>query len=288
MIRSLVVVTAVAVSAPPLLAQTRPQFEVASVKPSADQLQSGTAAIGVHISGSQVRIAFTSLKDVIVYAYGVLPAQVTGPDWMATERFDISAKLPDGSSAAQAREMMQSLLADRFELKVHHESRELPVFALVAAKGRFTLTPRADAGAPPSDATNVVAGGSANGAAVDLGDGASFSLANNQVVATKLTMPLLANVLTRFMDRPVLDQTAIPGAFDFTLTLTPDEYNITLLRTAANAGVTLPPQAMRALDYASGNPLGPSLEKIGLSLDSRRAPLDVIVVDSVRKTPTED
>jgi uncharacterized protein (TIGR03435 family) len=288
MIRPALLVAAALAAVPVVVAaQIPPRFEVSSIKPSADQSQSEAGAIGVHISGSQARITYMSIKDYIMTAYGVRAAQVSGPDWMAQQRFDIAAKLPDGSSATQVNEMLQSLLADRFELKIHHEMREFPVYVLVK-KNAFALTPVADAGAASSTTRNVVAGGGANGVVVDLGEGASFQLANNQMVATNVSMVNVANVLTRFVDRPVLDETGLPGAYNFVLNLTPDEYNLTLLRTAVNAGVVLPPQALRGLDTAPGNVLGPSMEKIGLSLDSRRAPLDVIVVDSVRKTPTDD
>jgi uncharacterized protein (TIGR03435 family) len=98
----------------------------------------------------------------------------------------------------------------------------------------------------------------------------------------------VAETLTRFMDRPVVDQTGLTKTYDLTLDLTPEEYNAVLLRSAVNAGVPLPPQAMRFLDTASPDTLSASLSRVGLSLDGRRAPLEVIVVDSVSRTPTEN
>src|SRR6266850_1831642 len=107
--------------------QTRPEFEVASIRPSSEQTTQ--VNVGLKISGSQVRLIYLSLKDYIGMAYRVRPSQVTGPDWIAQERFDIAAKLPDGSSSDLVPEMLQALLADRFQLKFHRDAKEFPVFA---------------------------------------------------------------------------------------------------------------------------------------------------------------
>src|SRR5688500_12271485 len=91
-----------------VLAQPRPQFEVASIRPSAEQQNQVT--VGVSINGSQVRISYWSLKDYIAMAYGLRPDQVAGPDWLGQTRFDIAAKLPDGASPNDVEKMMQTLL----------------------------------------------------------------------------------------------------------------------------------------------------------------------------------
>ena len=90
------------------------------------------------------------------------------------------------------------------------------------------------------------------------------------------------------MDRPVVDSTGLNGQYDFSLQLTPEDRTALLVRSAINAGITLPPQAMRALDSGSNASLTTSLEKLGLTFQSSKAPLDVIVIDSVQKTPTEN
>ncbi len=116
-----------AVSAAALVASTNmlvraqtpasPAFEVASVRPSPEQLgPAAYASVGVHISGSQVRISYLALRDYLSIAYRLPVGQVEGPDWIAQARFDIAAKLPDGSSSSQVPEMLQALLADRFLL----------------------------------------------------------------------------------------------------------------------------------------------------------------------------
>jgi uncharacterized protein (TIGR03435 family) len=101
-------------------------------------------------------------------------------------------------------------------------------------------------------------------------------------------MPSFAEGLRRFMDRPVIDQTGLTKAYDFTLTFTPEDYNAMMIRSALSAGVVLPPQALRALDYSSGDSLFSAVEALGLKLDRRKAPLEVVVVDQMEKTPTEN
>ncbi len=269
--------------------QARPEFEVASIRPSSEQTTQ--VNVGLHISGSQVRIAYMSLKDYIGIAYRVRTGQIAGPDWIAQERFDIAAKIPDGALSDQVPEMLQTLLADRFQLKIHRDSKEFPVYALAVAKSGLKLQESATSAGAATDSpaiVNVTASGSGAGIAADLGGGSFFSLANNRIEIKKMTMTALANILTRFLDRAVVDMTGLTGTYDLTLDLTPEDYVAMLIRSALNAGVVLPPQALRALDGASGDPLSSPLQKFGLAFESRKASLDVIVVDSMQKTPTEN
>src|SRR5450755_4174789 len=96
------------------------EFEVASVRPAAPAGQE-KVALGFHLDGSHVNIASFTLRDLMVRAYGVKPAQVSGPDWIFMERFDVKATLPAGSTTNDIPEMLQTLLADRFKLKIHRE-----------------------------------------------------------------------------------------------------------------------------------------------------------------------
>jgi uncharacterized protein (TIGR03435 family) len=270
-----------------LVAQDRPQFEVASIRPSAEQLQ--TATVNIRISGSQVRIVNGSLKDYVARAYRVRPYQVEGPDWITQERFDISAKLPDGATADQVPDMLQSLLAQRFELKTHRIAKDFPVFALAAGKGGTMLQKSAEPdGSAQPGTINVTGSGSAAGVGIDLGGGSSVTLSDNRLVMKRVTMTQVAEGLTRLAAQPIVDMTRVDGSFDLTLELAPEDYNATLIRAAVNQGVILPPQALRALDAGSANPFSAPLQKYGLTLESRRAPLDVIVVDSMRRTPMEN
>src|SRR5438045_1319916 len=112
----------------------RPEFEVASIKPSPQQAPN-QAAVGIHIDGAQFRSSFFALKDYLGVAYRVRTNQITAPDWASTDKFDIAAKIPAGVKTDQIPEMLQTLLEDRFQLKAHRETKELPVYALVPAKG---------------------------------------------------------------------------------------------------------------------------------------------------------
>ena len=91
----------------------------------------------------------------------------------------------------------------------------------------------------------------------------------------------VADTLTRFFDRPVIDATGLKGTYDLTLDLAPEDYGALMVRSALNAGVVLPPQALRLLDAASGDPLSGPLRKLGLTFDARKAPLDIIVVEEI-------
>src|SRR5579863_8656814 len=123
-----------------VFAQTapRPQFEVASIRPSPTSVEQ-TGGVGLHFDGAQVRIDHLTLKDYIVIAYKTKISQISGPDWISSDRFDIAARLPAGSSQSQVLEMLQTLLEDRFQLKIHREKREFPVYALVLGKGPLKL-----------------------------------------------------------------------------------------------------------------------------------------------------
>jgi len=266
-------------------AQSPPAFEVASIRPSAQGPDASVAA-GVRITGSQIRIAGLSLRDYVSMAYRLPPSQVVAPEWMAVERFDIIGNLPAGATREQVPDLMRALLEARFEMKVHREQREFPIYAMVVDKAGLKLKESADVAAPDSTAVIVGGSGSAAGVNIDLGNGTSFSLANNKIEARKITMAQLADTLTRFADRKVLDATALTGRYDLDVELTPEEYQATLIRSAVNAGVVLPPQALRLLDTGPANPLGPAVQKTGLAFESRKAPLDVAIVDATLKAPT--
>ena len=279
---------AVTLASVSLYAQSSPQFEVASIRPSAEQ-PVNSAGAGVHIAGPVVRIVALPLREYIAIAYSVRATQVIGPEWLAQTRFDVSANMPAGTSGDQFRPMLQALLADRFQIKLHRESREFPVYALAVAKGGLKVKPvAADANVPASGGVDVSGSGSGQGISLSLGGGTSFSLASNTLEAKQITMAQLADSLTRFADRTVIDRTGVTERYDIKVTLTPEEYQATLIRSAINAGIVLDPRAARLLDTAPGNPLNGPLEQAGLTLEQVKAPLDVIVVDSAARTPTEN
>jgi uncharacterized protein (TIGR03435 family) len=246
--------------------------------------------VGVHVDGAQVSITYFSLKDYIRVAYQIKDYQVLGPDWITSERFDIAAKIPAGASRDQVPDMLKALLEERFKMKTHMDSKEFPVYALIAAKGGFKLkeTPaEAEAeGAGAAPPVNVTASGSQRGVSVNLGRGSYFAFADNKLEAKKMTMAAFSDTLARFMDRPVVDMTELKGNYDITLNFTQEDYTAMLIRSAIAAGVVLPPQALRALEFGSGDSLASALQLVGLKLDARKAPLPVLIVDKIEKTPT--
>ena len=216
---------------------------------------------------------------------------VSGPDWTASERFDISATLPTGSTPAQLPEMLQALLADRFHLKLHKEKKEFPVYVLLPGKGPLKLKespPDPDADKDePKGTTNVAATGSEAGVNVNLGHGSSYSFVPNRFEVRKLTMAVFTTQLERYVDRPIVDMTGLTGQYDFALDFTPDDYRAMLMRVAISAGVSLPPEAMRMLDNVSiGGALSDAVQQVGLKVEARKAPLDVLVIDDALKAPT--
>src|SRR5580658_6488641 len=114
----------------------RPEFDVASVKPSVESANpAANISRGLHIDGAMVSVNGMTLKWYIHYAYTAKESQVSGPDWLSSERVDIVAKLPAGATRDQIPAMMQALLADRFKLTMHRDSKEFPVYALIVGKG---------------------------------------------------------------------------------------------------------------------------------------------------------
>ncbi len=276
-------------SGPLAFSQSRLEFEVASIR-SFSPSTNDVVTAGLHIDGSQVSFNSFSLKDYVSFAYRMKINQVVGPDWIAGERFNIVAKMVEGASTDKVPEMMQNLLADRFEIKTHKDKKEFTVYALLVDKGGLKLTE----GPPDPElfgekgTANVAAGGSGQGVAINFGKGSYFTLGATQLEVKKLPMQMFADMLTRFLDRPVVDMTETKGTFDLTLDLSQEDRNAMLIRSAIAAGVSLPAPVLRAIDLSSGDSLTNALQKVGLRLDSRKAPLDVIVVDSMRKTPTEN
>jgi uncharacterized protein (TIGR03435 family) len=273
-----------------LLAQS-PQFEVASVRPFAPG--PGQVAAGLHFDGAQVRGVGLSLRDYLATAYRFKATLISGPDWTATERYDIQATLPDGGTKAQVPEMLQALLADRFEVKLHKEKKEFSIFALVLAKGPsklIELPPDLNADKkndePVGMANVATIAAVGNGVSVMYARGASFSVGNNRIEVVKLPLWVFCRNLERYSDRQIVDMTGLTGSYTFGVDVTPEVYQAMMLRSAVLRGAKLPPEAQTLLDSSSPSAIGDALEQMGLKLEQRKAPLDTIVIDSALKTPT--
>src|SRR5581483_8954428 len=274
------------------LAQTgssQVEFEVASINPS-ETITAGAnkpVNIGIHVDGAQWHANSFTLKDYIYIAYGVKPYQVICPDWAATDRWNISAKVPAGYGRDKTPEMLQALLAERFGLKMHHDKKEFPVLGLVVSKKEKLKESAAESDEEKTAAAKgpveVAGTGSSRGVNVNYGHGSYVSFADNKLEAKKLSMVVLADWLGRFLDRPVVDMTGLPGNYDYKLEITEEEYHVMMIRSAIAAGVTLPPEAVRMVAGATDESLYSALGSYGLKLEPRKAPLDVIVVDHLNE-----
>ena len=312
------------------LAQTAPTFEVATIKPAAplDRMKMAAAIqagqmpkIGPHVDRSRAEYTFMSLKDLISLAYQVKPYQITGPDWIASQRFDIVAKMPAGASKDDAPKMLQALLEERFKLAVHRDTQEHPVLALVVGKKgpkmKESLEPPQpiDENAPlkPGEMnTDTAEGpvrvtvGKAGSATVNMGmkgvlsykmDPATQSL---HMEGSKVTMAGFADMLSKLSQitgaggRQVVDMTGLKGSYEVAL----DFSLADLMNIARAAGVDIPAAAGRAAPGASpaaaaSDPGGSlslfeAVQALGLKLEQRKAMVDQFVIDHVEKNPTEN
>jgi uncharacterized protein (TIGR03435 family) len=250
---------------PPTSPAMTPVFEVATVK--LDKSGSGGAHTGWRngTNGTTFTAINVQLKNLIQYqAFGISgPRILGGPKWMDSERFDIEAKmdsavaaqlqkLPHDQGVQQMQMMFQQLLADRFQLKTHWETRELPVYALVVAKGGPTLEKTKDP-------------------AMGLGTSAG----NGQLQANSATLADIAQVMTQEasdeLGRVVIDKTGIDGKYDIRLKWTPD----------FGAGSASGPESSAAPPSAGPSIFTAVQEQLGLKLESAKGPVQVLVIDSV-------
>lgn len=262
------------------------KFEVASIRPSPDGPPAPGAA-GVHISQQQVRFSYLSLRDYIGIAYRVPVQLVSGPEWINSARFDVSATFPAGATPEHFPQLVQSLLRDRFHLQAHRESRESPIYVLEVSRGGLKIA------AVPEEALqegpfSVTSSGDANGVAADLGQGSSLVVNSTRFEARKVTMATLVETLGRFVDRTIVDQTKLEGRYTVGFDIRSEDYGPMMVRAAVNAGIPMPPQALAMLDGASAGSVFDGLKALGLSLEPRRGPLEMLVVDSIDRTPTEN
>ena len=304
----------------PAAAPATPSFEVAAIKPAVlptgPQLRSGQVHIGMRVNAARVDIGNFSLSDLVRVAFRVKAWQISGPSWMSSERFDIQATLPQGATEAQVPEMLQVLLAERFGLVSHRENKEHPVYALVVGKNGHKLkeSPPDEPAAPASDAPSrvvtlgvgndqvrvtgrpdsagglVLSGGQAGTTRVTMGPGGTLHLE-----ASKMALSGLADMLSRFVDRPVIDMTGLKGTWQVALDLSMEDLR-SMARSAglrmAGAGPVAGPEGARQPADAASDPSGATifsaLGQAGLKLEPRKMPVETIVIDRLEKSPTEN
>jgi uncharacterized protein (TIGR03435 family) len=240
-----------------LLAQTPvspKEFDVVSVKPSAPDEHN--SFMFRPLPGG-IRAAGVPLKMLIMQSYDVKAFQVSGgPDWIKTERWDVLAKV-DGAEGqiplAQMRPLLQAMMAGRFSLKVHRETKEMPVYALSVEKNGSKLV-------------------------ANVGAAWQFRPGNGSLVVKKGGSAALAAWLSQNLGRVVIDKTGLTGEYDYALEWSPDPGE------GGPESIGLPPEA--PAPHAETN--GPSIftalqEQLGLRLVSQKGPVEIIVIDRVER-----
>jgi uncharacterized protein (TIGR03435 family) len=291
----------------------RLEFEVASVKPTAidsetwtRQARAGAIRVGKRIYGDRAEYTFMTLRQLIVDAYQVRSFQVVGSDRLPTGRFDVVGKMPAGSRKEDAPLMLQSLLADRFKLVVHRESREQGVAALVVGKrgpnlkelpSEEPLNPDETKGAASEGPGQTAPGKKDASATMTLGTvGYHFTvdLANSSfhLEASRMTMADLAELLMKAdagNGRAVVDMTGLKGNYEVVLDIPIAAVEgITATGAGASGADAQDPRpAEAASDPGSGRMLR-SLKSLGLELENRKAPVEQLIVDHAEKRPTEN
>jgi uncharacterized protein (TIGR03435 family) len=252
-----------------------PKFEVASVKAS-DPNPSSPMFMGMSADRAIVKYTNVTLRDCICGAYKVRDFQITGPGWMTSARFEISAKLPSGASTDLIPEMLQALLADRFKLEVRREMKEQNVYALVAANGGARLKPAA--GVKEEDGKLPMALGPDGKPRLPMQYG--FAPGGMFIRAPFATIASLVWLMSRFTARPVVDMTGIEGQYEFDLTFSPDAVDWSAI------GLREPNSAQTAVEPAPS--VFDAVKKYGLRLEARKAPIEMLVITHLERMPTEN
>jgi uncharacterized protein (TIGR03435 family) len=247
------------------------EFAVATIKPD----KSASGSMRAHSTPDGYTITNASVQTLIQLAFGIQDYQILGaPDWFTSEHFDIEAKMDPAVADAFQKlspderkpkrlQMLQAVLIDRLNLKIHRETRELPIYSLVIAKNGPKLQETKRDPATP----DVPVG--RGGASVTTGTG------NGPITLTVLHCPSadLASVFVPYAGRTVVNKTGLTSVYDFTLQFTPDD----------NSGVPT-----RTVGPSVPEPIAPSIfnavqEQLGLKLESGKGPVEVTVIDHVER-----
>jgi uncharacterized protein (TIGR03435 family) len=311
-----------------VFAQTKPSFEVATIKPAQpiDQAKllaalqnGGRMPIGARIYSNRAEYLNMDLKGLLMYACGVKLFQITGPDWMSATRFDIVAKMPEGSTREDAPKMLQSLLEDRFKLTMHRIGVEHPVLALVVGKGGPKLKASSekpvaiDEDAPlkpgelnmdgPDGPVRAKVDMTTGNSVVDMGLKGKMSRRLNPATQSMhidfsmTTMGGFAAMLTQLMSQlgggapglQVVDMTGIKGNYDGSLEISLADTPVGAPIVGAPIGIVAPGNVPVAADTGGGGAsLTDAVQSIGLKLEPRNAVMDQLIVDHLEKAPTEN
>jgi uncharacterized protein (TIGR03435 family) len=254
MLRACCTALAVLLSIPAFAQDAPVAFEAATIKPT----DPAFGGILVGFPGGSFSARGFTLRDLVAFAYELDNRQVVDvPKTLETDRYDITGKLPSGMqpNPATARRMLQALVADRFQVKFHRETREMPVYVLTVARGGHKMKPRTQG---------------------DGGEGRSMLFRGANVPGRDVTVAMLAEGLQKLvLDRPIVDKTGLTTNFDFDLTWRPEANQFN------GRGASLPPDPDKPDIFTALQ------EQLGLKLDPQRGPAEVLVIDKA-ETPTEN
>ncbi len=275
--------------------------------------------LGAHVDGARAEYRYLSLRDLMVLAYKVQPSQISGPDWIATERFDIVAKLPAGATKDQSNQMLQCLLEERFKMTLHRETKDQPVFALVVAKDGPKLkesppdpTEPRDTNAPlkageiqmdAEESPVRISRGNDGSTTVSMGAKGTItyrmdpSTQTLHMEASKVTMSGFAEMLTQFSQmggaggRPVVDMTSLKGNYQVALDFSLAELMAmarSVMPELAGAAAPVGNPAATASEPVGTTSIFAAVKALGLRLEQRKAPIEQLVIDHVEKTPIQN
>jgi len=297
-----------------------PTFEVASIKPAAP-MQPGIMRMGRGggpgtQDPGQMTFSNLSLRDLLAGAFNVKRYQISGPDWMDNTRFDIIAKVPAGATKDETNVMMQNLLKERFGLTLHHETKPMPMYALVVAKGGPKLketdesantqppapNPAGPDGAPPPPPLLTIGKDGMPQMPAGFrppGGGMMMMMmmpGRMRMMGNGVTIANLIDNLGRLIDRPIVDQTSLTSKYDITLDFEPDPALMRGMPAPPPGGMMGPPPGAGGGEGAVRTPEGGEAaalpvalqEQLGLKLEAKKGPVDLLVVDHLEKSPTEN
>jgi uncharacterized protein (TIGR03435 family) len=222
-------------------------FEVASVKPS----QPGEPSI--EPASSSLTMRHVRMNACIAWAFNVQEPQISGLNWLNDVTFDIVAKSAAPATEGELRDMLQTLLADRFKLTFHRETREIPALTLVVSSKGHKLKPAEEPGKP------------------------SFRTGKLSLTGTGATLDELTLFLSRELREPVIDQTGLKGLFNYTLDI--NAYVTEEMRKSGGDGPPLEANSIIAQAMQA---------QLGLKVEAKKTAVPMLVVDHLEKSPTEN